>query len=39
MKLIIRKILYKFHMMFTNKHDIEKRVNLIVKYDPLNILN
>jgi len=39
MNLLIRKLLYKFHMLFTDEHEIEKRVKLIVKYDPLNILN
>jgi len=39
MNLIIRKLLFKFHMLFTDKHNIEKKVRLICKYDPLNILN
>jgi len=38
MNLILRKLAYKYLMLFTDKHDIEKRVRLIVKYDPLNIL-
>ena len=38
MNLLIRKLLYKFHMLFTDEHEIEKRVRLIVKYDPLNVL-
>jgi len=38
MNLLIRKLLYSFHMLFVDEHEIEKRVKLIVKYDPLNIL-
>ena len=38
MNLLIRNLLYKFHMLFTDEHEKEKRVKLIVKYDPLNVL-
>jgi len=38
-KLSLRRFLYNFHLMFTAKRDYEKQVRLIVKYDPLNILN
>ena len=38
MNLLIRKFLYNFFMLFVDEHEIEKRVKLIVKYDPLNVL-
>ena len=38
LKLLIRKFLYNFHMLFTDEHEVEKRVKLICKYDPLDIL-
>ena len=38
MPLILRKLLFHFHMLFVDEHEIEKRVKLIVKYDPLNVL-
>jgi hypothetical protein len=37
--LLYRRFMFKFHMMFTNKHDYEKQVKLICKYDTLDILN
>ncbi len=37
-KMIIRRILFNYYMKKTKKFDYEKKVKLICKYDPLDIL-